>query len=201
MPSASVVSDYVRSRRQQPTRLPHPWDSPGKNTGEGCHFLLQGIFPTQALSPRLLPCQVGSLPLSHLGSPRLGLCPPKCPLSPLFPSHLPPSSSPLPASSPSQASSLLPFPPVPRKRFLGHLSTAWPVQPSGPPRYQGQSRAFQHPLLPGPTSGTQSGLTSMETLGCGCLWEKSWTPALGPPKGGTSSLSREGAPTPWAQTL
>ena len=27
--------------RRQPTRLPHPWDSPGKNTGEGCHFLLQ----------------------------------------------------------------------------------------------------------------------------------------------------------------
>ena len=31
----------VRPRRQQPTRLPHPWDSPGKNTGVGCHFLLQ----------------------------------------------------------------------------------------------------------------------------------------------------------------
>ena len=31
----------VRSHRQQPTRLPHPWDSPGKNTGVGCHFLLQ----------------------------------------------------------------------------------------------------------------------------------------------------------------
>ena len=28
-------------RRRQPTRLPHPWDSPGKNTGVGCHFLLQ----------------------------------------------------------------------------------------------------------------------------------------------------------------
>ena len=28
--------------RQQPTRLPRPWDSPGKNTGGGCHFLLQG---------------------------------------------------------------------------------------------------------------------------------------------------------------
>ena len=27
--------------RWQPTRLPHPWDSPGKNTGVGCHFLLQ----------------------------------------------------------------------------------------------------------------------------------------------------------------
>ncbi|XDA81909.1 hypothetical protein R6Z07M_011809 [Ovis aries] len=31
----------VRPQRQQPTRLPHPWDSPGKNTGVGCHFLLQ----------------------------------------------------------------------------------------------------------------------------------------------------------------
>ena len=37
----SVVSDSVRPRRQQPTRLPHPWDSLGKNTGVGCHFLLQ----------------------------------------------------------------------------------------------------------------------------------------------------------------
>ena len=31
----------VRPRRGQPTRLPHPWDSPGKNNGVGCHFLLQ----------------------------------------------------------------------------------------------------------------------------------------------------------------
>ena len=31
----------MRSHRRQPTRLPHPWDSPGKNTGVGCHFLLQ----------------------------------------------------------------------------------------------------------------------------------------------------------------
>ena len=38
---ASVVSDSVRSHRRQPTRLPHPWDSPGKNTGVGCHFFLQ----------------------------------------------------------------------------------------------------------------------------------------------------------------
>jgi len=38
---ASVVSDSVRPRRRQPTRLPRPWDSPGKNTGVGCHFLLQ----------------------------------------------------------------------------------------------------------------------------------------------------------------
>ena len=35
------MSDSVRPHRQQPTWLPHPWDSPGKNTGVGCHFLLQ----------------------------------------------------------------------------------------------------------------------------------------------------------------
>ena len=33
--------DSVRPHRRQPTRLPRPWDSPGKNTGVGCHFLLQ----------------------------------------------------------------------------------------------------------------------------------------------------------------
>ena len=35
------MSDSVRPHRQRPTRFPHPWDSPGKNTGVGCHFLLQ----------------------------------------------------------------------------------------------------------------------------------------------------------------
>ena len=35
------MSDSVRPQRRQPTRLPCPWDSPGKNTGVGCHFLLQ----------------------------------------------------------------------------------------------------------------------------------------------------------------
>ena len=35
------MSDSVPPQRQQPTRLPRPWDSPGKNTGVGCHFLLQ----------------------------------------------------------------------------------------------------------------------------------------------------------------
>ena len=38
---ASVVSDSVQPHRRQPTRLPRPWDSPGKNTGVGWHFLLQ----------------------------------------------------------------------------------------------------------------------------------------------------------------
>src|SRR5574337_1245121 len=35
------MSDSMRPHRRQPTRLPCPWDSPGKNTGVGCHFLLQ----------------------------------------------------------------------------------------------------------------------------------------------------------------
>ena len=34
-----------------------PWDSPGKNTGVGCHFLLQSIFPTQGSNPGLLHCR------------------------------------------------------------------------------------------------------------------------------------------------
>ena len=38
---ASVVSNSVRPHRRQATRLPGPWDSPSKNTGVGCHFLLQ----------------------------------------------------------------------------------------------------------------------------------------------------------------
>ena len=38
---ASGMSDSVRPHRRQPTRLRHPWDSPGKNTGVGCHFLHQ----------------------------------------------------------------------------------------------------------------------------------------------------------------
>ena len=35
------MSGSVRPHRRQPTRHPRPWDSPGKNTGVGCHFLLQ----------------------------------------------------------------------------------------------------------------------------------------------------------------
>ena len=40
---ASVVSDSVRPYRRQHTRLPRPWDSPGKNTGVGCHCLLHCV--------------------------------------------------------------------------------------------------------------------------------------------------------------
>ena len=50
----SAVSDSVQPHGPQPTRLRCPWDSPGRNTGVGCHALFQGMFPTQALDPRFL---------------------------------------------------------------------------------------------------------------------------------------------------
>ena len=55
--SCSVVSDSLRPHGLYPTRLLHPWDFPGKNTGVGCHFLLQGMFPTQGSNPGLLHCR------------------------------------------------------------------------------------------------------------------------------------------------
>ena len=54
----------------QPTRLFCPWNFPGKNTGVGCQFLFQWILPTQGSNTHLLyvlPWQVNSLPLRHLG--------------------------------------------------------------------------------------------------------------------------------------
>ena len=51
--SCSVESSTLRPHGLQPARLLCPWDCPGKDTGVGCHFLLQGIFPTQGLNPYL----------------------------------------------------------------------------------------------------------------------------------------------------
>ena len=50
-------------------RLLCPWDSPGKNTGVGCHFLLQGIFPTQESNTGLLHCRQMIYQLTYEGSP------------------------------------------------------------------------------------------------------------------------------------
>ena len=68
----SVIFDCLRPHGLQLARLLCPWDSPGKSTGGGCHFLLQGIFLTQGSNPHLphlLHWQMNSLPLWHLGSP------------------------------------------------------------------------------------------------------------------------------------
>ena len=50
----------------QSARLLCPWDSPGKNTGVGYHFLFQGIFPTQVSNPGFLHCRCTLYHLSHL---------------------------------------------------------------------------------------------------------------------------------------
>ena len=51
MLACSVMSDSLRPYGLQLARLLHPWDSPGKNTGVSCHFLLQGILLNQNLHP------------------------------------------------------------------------------------------------------------------------------------------------------
>ena len=68
----SVMSNSVLPHELKPARLLCPWNSPGKNTGVGCHSLLQGIFLTQGSNPDLLGLlhwQAGSLPLSPPGNP------------------------------------------------------------------------------------------------------------------------------------
>ena len=68
----SFVSDSLPHYGLEPTRFLCPWNSPGKNTGVGCHALLQGIFPTQGSNPRLLMS-------SALAGRSLPLGPPKKP--------------------------------------------------------------------------------------------------------------------------
>ena len=74
MPCVSVLvaPDSVRPRGLQPARLLRPWDSPGKNTGVGCHFLLQGIFLTQGSNLHLLHLLHWQADFYHgtLGSPQ-----------------------------------------------------------------------------------------------------------------------------------
>ena len=57
----------LQSHGLYPTRLPCPWHSPSKNTRVGCHFLLQGIFPTQGSNSGLLHCKQIFHHLSHQG--------------------------------------------------------------------------------------------------------------------------------------
>ena len=64
-PSAAAKSLQSCLTLCDPTRLPYPWDSPGKTTGVGCHFLLQGIFPIQGSNLGLLHCRQILYHLSH----------------------------------------------------------------------------------------------------------------------------------------
>ena len=69
--SHSVVSNTLWPHPLQPTRLLCLWNSPVKNTGVSCHFLLQGIFPTQGLNWGLPLYRQTPYQLSHQGSPRI----------------------------------------------------------------------------------------------------------------------------------
>ena len=63
--SCSVMFDSLRLHGLHAV----PWDSPGQNTGVGCHSLLQGIFPTQGSKPGFMHCSQIHYYLSHWGSP------------------------------------------------------------------------------------------------------------------------------------
>ena len=63
------MSDSLRSHELESARLLCPWNSPGKNTGVGCHALLHGIFLTQGSNLGLLHCRQILYHLSHQGSP------------------------------------------------------------------------------------------------------------------------------------
>ena len=70
--SCSVMSDSLRPHRLQLTRLLSSWDFPGMNTGVGCHFLLQGIFPTQGSNLGLPHCRQTLYCPSYQGSQKKG---------------------------------------------------------------------------------------------------------------------------------
>ena len=66
--SGSATSNSLQPHGTVASRLLYPWDSPGKNTGVGCHALLLGIFLPQGSNPGLLHCRQILYHLSHQGS-------------------------------------------------------------------------------------------------------------------------------------
>ena len=92
----SVVSDFLMTHGLLPARIFCPWAFPGKNTGVGCHFLLQGIFLTQGPNPSLLHWQADSLLLVPPEQPTFQSVQFSCsgiydPLRPHRPQHTRPS--------------------------------------------------------------------------------------------------------------
>ena len=64
----SVLSDSLQFYGLWPAGILYPWNFPGKNTGVGCHFLLQGLFLTQGSNQHLPHWQADTLPPSLEGS-------------------------------------------------------------------------------------------------------------------------------------
>ena len=65
-----ALSHVMRHHEQEPARFLCPWDSPGKSTGVGYHFLHQGMFLTQGLNPFLLHWQVETIILTERSQSR-----------------------------------------------------------------------------------------------------------------------------------
>ena len=91
--SHSVLSDSLWPREHQPTRLLCPLDSPGKNTGVGCHSLLQGRLPDPGWNLGLLHCRQILYHLAVAWAPHphpIVICPPgTLPFNPkMFPTYL-----------------------------------------------------------------------------------------------------------------
>ena len=71
--SLQSLSDFVRPHRRQPTRLPRPWDSPGKNTGVGCHFLLQCMkVKNESEDTQLCPTLSDPMTAAYQAPPSMG---------------------------------------------------------------------------------------------------------------------------------
>ena len=67
--AAAAAADSVRPHRRQPIRLLCPWDSPGKNTGVGCHFLLQCMkLKSESEVTQLCPTRSDPMDCSPSGS-------------------------------------------------------------------------------------------------------------------------------------
>ena len=99
-----------------PVRLLCPWDFPGKNTGRGCHFLLQGIFPTQGSNQPLLHWQVDSLSLSNQ----------ELPPATRTPQPVQPGESTDPPPQPRQPAAFIPVPGAAFSRSPAFLSKPHP---------------------------------------------------------------------------
>ena len=85
------MSDSVRPQRQQPTRLPRPWDSPGKNTGVCCHFLLQ-CMKVKVKSLSRFWHLVTPWTAAHQAPPSMGFSRQECWSRVPLPSPIPPES-------------------------------------------------------------------------------------------------------------
>ena len=149
------MSDSVRLHRQQPTRLPRPWDSPGKNTGVGCHFLLQCMkVKSESEVAQLCPTSATPWTAAYQAPPSMGFSRQEywsgVPLPPpqniLWRSKLALVSS---MTSMLSVSKILPPAWPYQSRFLGEISITSDIQMTG----EGNGTQLQYSCLENPMDG------------------------------------------------